>query len=54
MQTIGKMITKTLTRKVEMCPLYIAVAAYAVSTLGSPALSDLSPVKLAFVCKPPD
>ena len=43
-QTIGKMITNHLIGKGETWPLYTAVAADAINTFTSPALSYFSPL----------
>ena len=49
MQTIGKMTTKHLTRKGQMCPLKTAVADYVMTSFASPALLGFTPFELVFV-----
>ena len=50
--TIGKMISKHLSRKGSSWLLYAAMSAYSMNTFASNALQGLSPFELVFAHKP--
>ena len=51
---ISEIIMKHLWDKGQMWPLFTTIAAYAMNTFASEALSGLSPFQLAFLRDPPD
>ena len=53
-KTISKIIVKHLWDKGQMWPLFAAMAAYAMNTFASEALSGFSPFQLVFLRDPPD
>ena len=53
-RTISKIIMKHLWDKGQMWPLFASMAAYAMNTFASEALSGLSPFQLVFLRDPPD
>ena len=53
-RTIGEIIMKHLWDKRQMWPLFATMAAYAMNTFASEALSGFSPFQLVFLRDPPD
>ena len=53
-KTISEIIVKHLWDKGQMWPLFATMAAYAMNTFASEALSGFSPLQLVFLRDPPD
>ena len=53
-KTISEIIVKHLWHKAQMWPLFATIAAYAMNTFASEALSGFSPLQLVFLRDPPD